>query len=185
MKDRREDAADLGAVRGDLHRRPCREQHSALGVDGSRELVPDLDLVAVEIPAEEVRLARTEFAAAKDGPASGLDRLGGGVDVVGAYEPEAEVSDTGRLADRAALGGRLSALEDQRVTVAGGLHLHEVAIVEDHNRSEDLAVEARRALRIRHPKRDVGETVSADHAPRRWLPVVRPVALIRRETRPA
>src|SRR5262245_2244420 len=94
-----------------------------LGIDRGGLLEPDLDLVAVEIGREEIRLAGHELALFLDGPAGFLHRSRGGGDVLRIAEPETEVRDA---ADLPCL--LLVFFEDQHVACAGRLQLHEALL---------------------------------------------------------
>ena len=76
--------------------------------------MPDLDLVAVGIAAEHIRLAGAELAAAENLTAGALDRACGLVDVVRIHQAKAEMRDAAGTA-----GVPRLLLEDQDVPAPG------------------------------------------------------------------
>src|ERR687897_587850 len=92
-------------------------------VGGRRELVPDLQLVPVDIPAEEIGIARYEITPGEDLPARRLHGASRLLDVHGPHETEAEVPDAAR-----ASAGFRRLFEDEHVPRARGLRLNESAL---------------------------------------------------------
>src|SRR6185436_13486262 len=122
-----------------------------------RQLVPDLDLVAVRVMADEVGLAGAEFALLGHRAAGRFHGGRGDVDVCWVDETEAEVDDA-----TLAAGALLVLLEHQHVAAPRRLQLHEtVALVNDY-RAEDGAVEVSGALEVAHRDGGVGEPVGLD-----------------------
>ena len=102
-------------------------------VDGGRQLVPDLDLVAIRIGREQVRFAGHELALILHRPAGSRHRAGGGADVFGILQPEAKMRDPAGLAG--ALG---FLLEDDHVARTRRLQLREAVLPVDLDGPEHL-----------------------------------------------
>src|SRR5687768_9578823 len=89
-------------------------------IDRRRQLVPELDLVAVRVLEEDVRLPGTKLAAPQHAPARLLHHLDGNVDVGRIDETKAEMRDAA-----GAPRTRCPLLEHEHVAAARRLRLDE------------------------------------------------------------
>src|SRR2546427_756480 len=121
-------------------------------------LVPDFDLIAIRVVDIRVREPGGELAAAEEPAAGALDFLHGGVDVLGADEPEPEVLDASGGA-----GGFGLALEGKDVVAARSLDLDAVAVAVVLLDAEDFPVEAQRAFGVADGETDVRQSMRFDH----------------------
>src|SRR5262249_24368815 len=125
---------------------------------GGRSLVPDLDLVTVQIAHVRVREAWRELPSAEEGATGALHLLDGQGDVRGGDQPEAEMAHSTWCS-----GAALALLESEHVVRPGPLDLNARLVPEILLCPEDLLVEPGRPLRIANRKADVRETVRPDH----------------------
>src|SRR6185503_18668113 len=126
-------------------------------IDLGRDLVPDLDFVAVGIVEEEVRLAGDELAALLDGSTRFPHDILRVLNVLRPLQTKSKVHHAARLSCLPRL-----ALEDDHVATAWRLDLNEVLALVDRNDAEHVLIKARRALRISHGEGHVCETVRLD-----------------------
>src|SRR5262245_40555809 len=124
-------------------------------IDRRRRLVPDLDLVALEIQRKKIRLAGRKFAASQDFSASAFNGCGGRVDVrgVGQAKPEMENSSSPP-------GVAAALFDHDDVTTARSLQLHESVAANHRDRSENLLVKSRRPIDIANRECQMGQSVS-------------------------
>src|SRR5262245_26552215 len=127
-------------------------------IDRCWQFVPDLDLVAVRIGREQIRLARHELAPLLDFPAGSLHRARRRADVLRTLEAKTEVRDAARLARLLLL-----LLEHEHVARSRGLQLNEAVLLVHLDGAEHLTVELRRAIHIAHRERHVRQSVGLHH----------------------
>src|SRR5438874_9603174 len=128
-----------------------------LGIHRSRQLIPNLDLVAVGITEEQVWLARTKLTMADDispGSFHGPQRQ---FNIGGIEQPKTEMGDSsGQTSPGCSL------LKDENVPGAGRLRLNKALLLVDCDDAEHLLIKPQGAPGILNRESDVRQTMGSN-----------------------
>jgi hypothetical protein len=113
--------------------------------------MPDLNLVAIQIGEEDIRLAWAEFTLAQDCPTSTLNGLYRQRDICWIDQPEAEVHDPTCVANTWRVF-----VEHKHIAAIWSLRLNDPILPIHRNNPKHILVKAQRTLGIPNGKRDMG-----------------------------
>jgi len=105
-------------------------------VNRCRQLVPNLQLIAVWIPTKQIRFARAKLSLAENSASGCFDSSHGPLDVCGIDKTKAKMHDAS-----SASGQIWISLKHKHVARARGLRLNEVFVFIDRDRTEYFLVE--------------------------------------------
>ena len=109
---------------------------SRLRINRCRQLVPNLQLITVWVPTKQIRFARAKLALAENSSSGCFDSSHGPLDVCGINKTKAKMHDAS-----SASGQLWISLKQEHVARTGSLHLNEVFVFIDRDRTEYFLVE--------------------------------------------